>query len=185
MKSVKLNIILFSGLVLFLSCHTTIFHNVEKRLAGSWIRTPIPDTVNPDSVPLWTFEDGKLYIDHRIYKGGGDPSSYFPDTIEYTIINSLTRHLLFYEFDMIDDGYYSTLSSTPDSMLTPEFVENLKNMFTRKIVEKWQVIKISKSQLYLSKINATGADYVAGDAVQGVNKGYDLTGNVQIGFIRK
>tara|TARA_Y100001954_G_C15412258_1_gene408057 strand:- start:3 stop:560 length:558 start_codon:yes stop_codon:yes gene_type:complete len=185
MKSFKLNVILFSGLVLFLSCHTTIFHNVEKRLTGSWIRTPIPDTINPDSVPLWTFEDGKLFIDNRIYKGGGDPSTYWPDTVEYTIINSITRHLMFVEFEILDEYYFGILATTPDSVKTEEWVADLKTKYTRKLIEKWQFIKISKSQMYLSKINATGADYISGDVSQGTNKGYDLTGNVQIGFIRK
>ena len=185
MKSIKLNILLFFGLVLFLSCHTTIFHNIDKRLQGTWIRTPIPDTVNPDSVPLWTFEDGKMWIDNRIYKGGGDPSTYWPDTVEYTVINSVTRHLLFVEFEVLDDGYYANINSTPDSIQTPEWLSDLKLEFTRNLVERWQFIKMSKSQMYLSKINATGGDYVSGDIPQGSNKGYDLTGNVQIGFIRK
>ena len=39
--------------------------------------------------------------------------------------------------------------------------------------------------MYLSKINATAADYITGNQGQGSNKGYDLNGGVQIGFIRK
>tara|TARA_Y100001954_G_scaffold117140_1_gene126664 strand:+ start:201 stop:764 length:564 start_codon:yes stop_codon:yes gene_type:complete len=187
MKSIKLNILLSFGLVLFLSCHTTIFHNVEKRIQGTWIRTPIPDTINPDSVPLWTFEEGKLSIVNRVYKGGGDPSTYFPDTVDYEVINSITRHLIFVEFDILDDSYYTILANTPDSLLNEQFIFDLKREWTRRLIEKWQVIKMSKSQMYLSKINATGADYVSSGAadMDGTNKGYDLTGNVQIGFIRK
>ena len=46
---------------------------------------------------------------------------------------------------------------------------------------------MSKSQMYLSKINATGADYISSPdgGADGTNKGYDLTGNVQMGYIRK
>ena len=106
-------------------------------------------------------------------------------TVEYTIINSITRHLMFVEFEILDEYYYGILATTPDSVKTEEWVADLKTKYTRKLIEKWQFIKISKSQMYLSKINATGADYISGDVSQGTNKGYDLTGNVQIGFIRK
>ena len=185
MRSYYLNTIIFLCVILFFSCHTTIFHNVEKRLQGAWIRTPIPDTLNPDSVPMWNFENGKMWIDNRIYKGGGDPSTYWPDTVDYTVVSSMTRHLLFTEFIIFHADYYHTINNTPDSLLTGAFVDSLKVLYTKPLIEKWQFIKMSKSQMYLSKINATGADYITGQDQDGTNKGYDLNGGVQIGFIRK
>lgn len=185
MKSYYINTIIFLSVILFFSCHTTIFHNVEKRLQGTWIRTPIPDTLNPDSVPIWSFENGKMWIDNRIYKGGGDPSTYWPDTVDYTVVSSMTRHLLFTEFIVFHEDYYIVLNSTPLNLQTPEFIDSIKALYSKPLIEKWQFIKMSKSQMYLSKINATAADYITENQDQGSNKGYDLNGGVQIGFIRK
>jgi hypothetical protein len=60
----------------------------------------------------------------------------------------MTRHLLFFEYDVILDEY----NFMPDSLKTPE----LKEKYSVRIVEKYQVLKISKTYLYLSKIASSG-----------------------------
>jgi hypothetical protein len=178
MKSFYFNLILFLCVVLFISCHTTIFHNVNKRLQGSWTRTPVGDTLNPDSLPTWTFENGALKITNSVYTGDWDPFAHYAslDSIKYAIVNSMTRNLLFFEYDVILDEY----NFMPDSLKTPE----LKEKYSVRVVEKYQVLKISKTYLYLSKIASSGADYLSGQDM-GDNGGYVLNGGVQVGFIRK
>ena len=87
MRPFYINLVIFLSVVLFLSCHTTIFHNVNKRLQGDWTRTPVPDTLNPDSLPTWTFENGALKIKNATYYGGDywDPFYHYAglDSIKY------------------------------------------------------------------------------------------------------
>jgi len=178
MRSVSVNLIIFLCVVLFISCHTTIFHNVNKRLQGSWTRTPVGDTLNPDSLPTWTFENGALRITNTVYTGTWDPFSHYAslDSIKYVVINSMSRHLLFFEYDVILDGY----NFLPDSLKTQELLDK----YSVTIVEKYQILRISKTYLYLSKVASSGANYLSPGS-QGDNGGYVLNGGVQVGFIRK
>ena len=69
----------------------------------------------------------------------------------------------------------------PDSLKTQEALER----YSVRIVEKFQILKISKTYLYLSKVSSSGGDYLSGMPNQGDNGGFVLNGGTQTGLIRK
>ncbi len=115
-------------ILIFLSgCHTYFFQPVEKQIIGTWIKSPQAYGV----VEEWTFdEDNTLRI--REYTYGvltDDKKDHAGDReyIEWKIQNKITKHHLY------TDNY---LPFTINADVQP----------------KWLIIKVNKSELYLSSI---------------------------------
>jgi len=128
MKKMNLALMIFLAFTIWFGssgCHTYVWQNIDKKIAGVWTRMP----VEPGYIEIWNFDNGKLSITVNgvaliFQKDDGTTTT----TLNYTITNTIDNHYL----------YFDNLKATNAQWSLQEDIE------------RWLIITLNNSELYLS-----------------------------------